>query len=124
MKRHLRLVASEGELIQSTSTEIEPYSYEEESEIPLLDFKEDIKDEAKERLNGYIGWLVTGAVVAAWDYSRNNETMTSAFRRAKEHDNPWIRRAALGSLAIGGAHLMGWLHPTVDPFNWAGKLSK
>lgn len=61
-------------------------------------------------------WVAIAASVAAFDLLVPGETLSSAFRRARESESPVIRAAALGSLALTAAHLMEWLPPRADPF--------
>lgn len=62
-------------------------------------------------------WLAIAASVAAFDLLVPGETLSSAFRRARESESPVVKAAALGGLALTAAHLMDWLPESVDPFN-------
>lgn len=70
----------------------------------------------KPEASGAMKWATIGLTVVALDLLVPGETLTSAFRRAREHEHPLVRVAALGGLAITAAHLMDRLGP-VDPFN-------
>ena len=60
-------------------------------------------------------WATLGAFVVAVD-ALNNETLTNGFARGREHDNPLIRAATIGTTALTVAHLMDWL-PDPDPID-------
>jgi len=62
-------------------------------------------------------WVAIGASVAALDLLVPGETLSSAFKRAHEHENPLVRAAAIGGLAVTAAHLLRVLPPAVDPYN-------
>jgi len=122
--RHLKLAASNGELIQEQQPDnVLPFptrldGSEGVDDVPLLDMAiEKLTD--NEKRNGWIGWVATGAVVAAWDVSRN-ETMTNSYRRALAH--PIGRIAAPAAAWYTIAHLHRVLPTRWDAFDGAARL--
>lgn len=65
---------------------------------------------------GTTAWLAIGLGVITYDLL-GPETLSSAFKRAREHENPAVRVAAVGALAVTAAHLLDWLPERIDPFN-------
>lgn len=62
---------------------------------------------------GTTGWVALAAGVVAWDLT-SDETLTHAFRRAREH--PVSFAALIAGWTILTAHLFGVLPARVDPF--------
>lgn len=62
---------------------------------------------------GTKGWMILGAFVVAWDIFAP-ETLSGAVDRALEH--PVGKYAAIGGVAITGAHLLNLLPEPIDPF--------
>jgi len=62
---------------------------------------------------GTVGWACIGAFVVAWDVYAP-ETLSGAVDRALEH--PVGKYAAIGGVAVTGAHLLNLLPEQVDPF--------
>ena len=62
---------------------------------------------------GTAGWVGLGIYVAAWDILAP-ETLTSAFKRGREHKaaSPLV----VGALGVTALHLMGVLPEKIDPF--------
>ena len=65
------------------------------------------------RDEGIKKWAVLGAVIATLEFV-GDETLTSAFERAREH--PVGKYVALGGLAVTGAHLLGVMPREIDPY--------
>lgn len=63
--------------------------------------------------NGAIGWAALAAGVLAWDLMAE-ETLTGAFRRARQH--PAGLAAVAVTWGILTAHLFGALPRRMDPF--------
>ena len=62
---------------------------------------------------GTVGWCFIGGFVLAWDVLAP-ETLSHAVDRALEH--PIGRYAAIGAVAITGAHLLNIIPEQYDPF--------
>lgn len=62
---------------------------------------------------GTMGWAMIGAFVIAWDIMAP-ETLSGAVDRALDH--PIGRIAAIGGVAVTGAHLLNLLPDQYDPF--------
>jgi hypothetical protein len=69
-----------------------------------------------ERL-GSSKWVAIAAGVAVADLLVPGESLSSAFRRARESEHPAVRVAAIGGLALTAAHLLDLLPANADPFN-------
>lgn len=65
--------------------------------------------------SGVYGWAAIAGFVVAWDVLAP-ESLSHAFERARESENPLVRIAAIGGLAITAAHLMGAISRDYDPF--------
>lgn len=64
---------------------------------------------------GTAGWA--GLAVGVYLFDKYSpESLTSAFARAREHEHPFVRAAAIGALAVTAAHLMGVIPRELDPF--------
>lgn len=66
-----------------------------------------------ENRHGTYGWAILAGFVIAWDVLAP-ETLSGAVDRALEH--PVGKYAAIGGVAVTGAHLLNVLPERIDPF--------
>jgi hypothetical protein len=62
---------------------------------------------------GALKWGLLAATIVVLEFT-GNETLTSAFNRALEHDK--MKYVALGALAFTASHLLGTTPREIDPY--------
>lgn len=68
------------------------------------------------RVRGAAGWGCIAAFTVAFDVLAE-QTLSDAYKNAREHENSLIRAATIGGLAVTAFHLLDVIPEKVDPFD-------